>query len=64
MISNWSLNKKHRFLDVGAQASVSGNCQIVVLDVLLVETDGMRCTVADHRYYGHTVGAIYGKCSL
>lgn len=64
MISNWCLNKKRRFVDVAAQASVSGNRQIVALDILLVETDGMGCTVADHRYYGHTVGASYGKCSL
>lgn len=47
-----------------ARASVSGNHQIVALDVFVVETDGMGHTVADHRYYGHTVGASYGKCSL
>lgn len=49
---------------MGAQASVLGNHQIVALDVLVVETDGMGCTVADHRYYGHTVGVSYGKFSL
>lgn len=64
MISNCSLNKKCRFVNVGVQASVSGNHQIVALDVFVVETDGMGCTVADHCYYGHTVRASYGKCFL
>lgn len=38
--------------------------QIAALDIFTVETDGMGCTVADHCYYGHTVGASYGKCFL
>lgn len=48
---------------MGAQASVLGNHQIAVLDASTEEADGPGCTVANHCYYGHTVGATYGKSS-
>lgn len=48
---------------MGAQASVLGNHQIAVLDASTEEADGPGCTVANHCYYGHKVGASSGKSS-
>lgn len=45
--------------DTEVQTSVSGNHQIVGLDVCEVETNGMGCTEASHPYYGDTVGKLW-----
>lgn len=38
-----------------------GNHQIAVLDASTEEADGLGWTVENHCYYGHTVGASFGR---
>lgn len=38
-----------------------GNHQIAVLDASTEEADGPGWTVENHCYYGHTVGASFGR---
>lgn len=41
-----------------------GSHQIAVLDASTAEADGPACTAENHCYYGHIVGASFGKSSL